>query len=108
GERLARAAVAVGLYACTRRRLPVFVEVFDLLPRQREAHRALRDLGDLLRWDVARLAEHAGGDREAVEDVCAAVTRHLVDLPDLASVGRYDFPAGFDDHPGDRLSHPPG
>src|SRR5262249_30140632 len=87
------------------RRLAVFAELFDLLPSHRQTNRPLADLGHLLRWDVARLAKHAGSDREPVEDVSAAVADHLVDLADLTPVGGQDLPAGFDHHPGDRISH---
>src|SRR5438874_13805306 len=49
--------------------LAIHAERFDLLRRDREAYGPLGDLDDLLCREVARLAECARRQRQAVEDV---------------------------------------
>src|ERR671923_2118587 len=105
GQLLAEPALAVRLDLGRRRRLEVLAERLHLLSRDREVDGALGDRRDLLGRDVARLAERARRDREAVEDVPGVVARDLVDLADLAPVGGVDLPAGTDQEPGDGIGH---
>src|SRR5204862_7819058 len=78
-------------------------EPFDLLLRELEPNTALGDPGNLLGGDVAGLAEQAGRDRQAVEDVVAGVSGDLVDRADLLAVRVEHDPAGLDHEPGNRI-----
>ena len=65
---------------------------------------ALRDRPDALGGDVSRGAQDSWCDREAVEDVLAAVADDLVYRAELVPVAADDRPALLDQEPGDGIA----
>src|SRR5690242_20455421 len=86
-DRLADAALAVGLDLGAGRRFQVLAQLLDLRTGQLQLHDPRGDLGDLLRRDVARLTERTRRDREPIEDVFGRIAGDLVDLADLVPAG---------------------
>ena len=83
----------------------ILAQLLGLLARQRDVGSCPLRSGDLLRRDVARFSEDAGGDREPVEDVVVSSPVTSSTVPRSVTVRGHDLPAAADQEPGDGIAH---